>query len=200
MKEYCFSKYAYKPYREEALHCLIVDVILCLCMVALFAAINFGLSFLAFLIPAYLLLECFLNYRVALLSFLENRLGRYLQSEYEFESDEIEYSFSEKHGDSVLSKQKIMEKTIYKYVLLCKDKNGECVTLRMCMDYNKRKVLEDYVRNTQGKIHIAYGKYTGVIVEFFQPEGVMAAAKNNKEKEKIKREIDEELYRLNRFI
>ena len=109
MKEYRFSKIAFKPYREEALHCLIIDVIICLCMVALFAAVNFGLSFLAFLIPAYLLLECFLNYRVALLSFLENRFSLYSQSEYEFESDEVEYSFSAKHGDSVLSKQKIME-------------------------------------------------------------------------------------------
>lgn len=134
--------HAYEPYRREALYCLRVDLLIVFCGAIIVTIAGMPRIWPSFywIFPAYLLIELFLNYSLALIGTMEQRRELFIRRQVRIQKITREHSFSGRWG-SVISKLYPPNLMVDRYKMICLDENGEKLTLRSAMSLKKYRLL-----------------------------------------------------------
>ena len=177
-------KNAYKPYNIETAICFGLDILL-------FIILSIALYFLmhenpmAFaLIPAGLLIGYFIHYRLFILSRVELMRNEYPVQQLKIEDFYVEWwNFTWNISNDPFNTANLVnmvypkEKNVERYKLVCTDKNGNKIKLRIVASAKKRDLLRKICNNFADKyIPVYYGKRTKIVV-FFDTSNVKGEQK-----------------------
>ena len=162
--------HAYSPYRKEARYCLIVDLIIsvfgCVLVFYMYALVNKTAIWLLGAFPSLLIIESFVNYRLAILSLIEEKHQLVVQKTVTLGTFKKEDSASS-HWGSIIPKLYPKEMNMQRYKMRCIDTNGEKLTLRCAMSLRNAilfdKMMED---ETTRKRTLIIGKYSRIILKY----------------------------------
>ena len=161
----------YLPYIKEGIYALAIDVLICIILATfavVFGAVGVNSRFLLLVIPFYLAIECFVNYRIMLLSVIEVHLNLYEKKELQMISVKKAPELVGR-WDTVLNKIYSDYKYIEKDILRFRCADGRTIKLR-CVFYgtssvnSKAKSISAFERNHSNTEEIVYGKLTKVII------------------------------------
>jgi hypothetical protein len=160
------------PYIREMLYCLVVDIAGCSFCALLFVLTGiherYPLLFIAF--PAYLFVECFVNYRLVLLSLFERKHNCIVFEKVIVEKKYIESSASGWLWNSAMSKLYPAENNMQRYRLRCRMTNGKKVFYRIAMSSVKAQRIQAVLINLQyGQVDITYLRYSRIVIRINRP-------------------------------
>lgn len=159
---------AYSPYRKEALYCFVIDIITVFVCSAVFILIGIPhyapLLFLVF--PTYLVVEILINYRLAVLSILEEWNQIYVLKDILIVGIKIEDSASGRWG-SVIPKLYPKELGIKRYKIKCIDSNKAEMSLRCVMSNKNAKLLSSRIDSESALLRtVVIGRYSRIILKY----------------------------------
>ncbi len=164
-------KNSYIPYNREALYCFCIDTMILLLGSAGFICVNAHINapWIFGFIPFCYTVECFLNYKVSLLSKIEYRYNKYTIIRLRIAKLKIELSWSGSRSDhfnaSALKKLYPKNMHVEKYRIICYDELGKKYRLRMVMSGKKwEKMLKLIERRGDTYVPITFGKLTKVVL------------------------------------
>ena len=164
---------AYEPYRKEALYILIIYALYELGITVFFIPVYFvtGRDPAFFiLLPGILLFfavfAVLVNFRLAILSKIEERRNLYIRKEVEITDLRGE---SDLYGkwNNILPKLYPEHLGVDRHKILCIGPDGKKLTLRSAMSLKNAWLLADeIIKETGKKRTVLYGKYTHIIVKY----------------------------------
>ena len=158
---------AFAPYRKESVHCLLLDIVISIIGFGMFMLMNIpeidmGL-FLVF--PVYFLVEIFVNYRISILTLIEEHLLCVVRKDVTIENCQLEYSPSGRWG-SVIPKLYPSIMKVARYKIMCTDENGKKVKLRSVMSLKNVQRFRKMVETTSHPQSVIIGKYSRIILKY----------------------------------
>ena len=159
---------AYSPFRKEALFCFIVDVVILLICSAVFVVIELQkyAIWLFLVFPLYFLAEVFINYRIAILSLIEDRHQCIVFRTVVIEHVQIESSASG-HWGSVLPSLYPSQMRVQRYKIKCTDANGKKLSLRCAMSIRNAKLFDKMLESPSlRKRTVVTGKFSHIILKY----------------------------------
>ncbi len=161
---------AYEPYRKEAMHCFVeyILVVLACGVVFLIWKIQTPNIYIVLGIGCLLsfVLEIFLNYRLALLSWIEERRQLYEVKEVQMIRFKEEYFTSGKY-ESIIPKLYPKDIGVCRNKIKCIDSNNKNLSLRSAMGNKNAQMLIDEIKKRTGvRRTVMVGKYTHIIVKY----------------------------------
>lgn len=163
-------KRAYEPYRKEAMHCFLEYILVVLVCGVVFLIwriqnpniyIVVGIGCLLFFV-----LEIFLDYRLALLSWIEEHWRLYDIKEVQMVRIKVEYSPSGKY-ESIIPKLYPKELGVNRNKIKCIDFDNKKFSLRSAMGNKNAQILIDEINKKTGvRRTVKVGKYTHIIVKY----------------------------------
>ena len=169
-----FIKNAYKPYNIETAICFGLDILV---LIILSIALYFHMheNPMAFvLIPAGLFIGYFIHFRLFILSRVELMRNEYPVQQIKIEDFYVEWwnptwniSYDRFNTANLVNMVYPKEKNVERYKLLCTDKNGKKIKLRIVASAKKRDILRIIINNFADEyIPVYYGKRTKIVVFF----------------------------------
>ena len=171
------QKRAYTPYHKECLYCIGNDIhasgiILILTCVFAYkmddAAINDRTIFFSviFILIGFAVSECFLNYRLSIISVFERNKA--------FEKKKVqicqiveEASWSGHLWTSAISKLYPQSIDAGRYKLICQNDSGERIILRSVMSEKKRRIIAARIFDAKStKCVVYYGCYSKIVMYY----------------------------------
>ena len=165
---------AYSPYRKEALYCLGIDGIVAFvcCAVFFLQKVHTFAPALFLIIPGYFILEMLINYRLAILSFIEERNQSYIQKEISIVGMKIEDSASGR-WESAIPKLYAKNLRMNRYKIMCIDSNKEKISLRRVMSNKNAQLLSDKIHDESPlRRTVVIGKYSRIILKYCDKDDV----------------------------
>ena len=160
---------AYSPYRKEALYCFIVDILILIVSFIVIFSIKLETYTiqLLWIIPVYLIAEVFLNYRLALLSLIEEKCrGGTVLATVEIKRISRESSLSGR-WESVIPKLYPKEMRVERYKINCTDPNGKKIVLRRAMSMKNAQLFDKMIEcDSMRRRTVVIGKYSHIIVKY----------------------------------
>lgn len=155
---------AYESYYREALYCLIVDVLISLEIIIIACLLN--MPILIMLVPLMFLGDCFINYRIAILSLIEKISMKNKKIEVKVVDIKIESSWSGWNFESVIPKLYPQKDNVLRYKIVCFDTSGKKKIFRIVMSRKKYlKFLEIFIKpSNTPMISITYGQFTRIVL------------------------------------
>lgn len=167
---------AYEPYRKEALYCLVVDVLIilgCAAMVITTGVRDRGiLSLFGGFFVLFFVIEIFTDFRLGLLSRIEESCQLYVQLVIQVVQIKEEHSTSG-HWGSIIPKLYPKNLNVQRYKISCFDSNMKKLRLRSAMGEKNAQALYDIVtKNNSMKYTVLIGKYTHIIVKYCDKDDI----------------------------
>lgn len=165
---------AYSPYRKEALYCFAIDVIIVIVGIATLVCLGLPhyapVLFLIF--PGYFVLEILINYRLAILSIIEERTQNYILKDVSIIGMRVEDSASGRWG-SVVPKLYPGNIGMNRYKILCIDSNKHKLSLRRVMSNKNAQLLSDKIYDVSIlPSTVVIGRYSRIILKYCDEDGV----------------------------
>jgi len=162
-------KKAYEPYCKEFIYCFIIDIFIVISTIVIFITIGalneFPIIFI--IIPLYFIIECFINYRIFLLSRLEIKLSKNKTQNLKINKIKVESSASGWLWNSVIGKLYPKELGVERFKVECVDENNKTITLRMVMSIKKHEKFLYAIKSKPNSYEsITYGAQTKIILYF----------------------------------
>ena len=169
-----FIKNAYKPYNIETAICFGLDIlVLIILSIALYFHMQENpMSFV--LIPSGFFIGYFIHFRLFILSRVELMRNEYPVQQIKIEDFYVEWwnptwniSNDRFNTANLVNMVYPKEKNVERYKLLCTDKNGKKIKLRIVASAKKRDILRIIINNFADEyIPVYYGKRTKIVVFF----------------------------------
>jgi len=161
---------SYLPYIGEGVFCFAIDLLICIVGTIMFYWMGIAnISVWLFMVyPLYILAECFINYKIMLLSVLEVNMGLYEKEKLQYMTEKTAPEFVGK-WEPILPKLLPQYSYVEKSILLFKRADGTIIKLR-CVFYgtpyqrnprNNSSKEDSMLINAE---EIEYGRFSKVII------------------------------------
>lgn len=161
-------KRAVSPYHRESLYCVALDLMALVACTGLFALIGFEKSApsLFWILPLYLLVECFVNYRISIQSIIAIAFRHFTSQVLRIEKMSVESASSGWLWNSVIETLYPKALGIRRYKIRCREENGKSLKLRMVMSQQKASRIASLIVLQPGSGYlITYLGYSRIILD-----------------------------------
>lgn len=155
----------YRPYIKEFLYCLGIDALIILILII--CAVAFGEPLLhvvgLYVLPAFLVVETLLNYRLAILIFIERRSRSPIQRRAAVIAIDREWSASGKY-ESIIEKLYPKELEVSRYKIICETPENKRFRVRSVMA--GKRAFELYMMHMKGRLNgvtVTHGPLSKVV-------------------------------------
>jgi hypothetical protein len=172
----------YRPYLKEGLHCLLLDIVIILIgSLAFIVASQGSLNPLIYLFfPAYIIIECFVNYNIPIRIFIERKHCQERTSLGGIHGLDIEDSSSGWLFQSALNKIYPQELDVDRYKLILITNEGKRIKVRSVMARNRCNEISSMIfHGRMENVRIKYGALSKILFE------IIILDKKNKEINRI---------------
>ena len=163
---------AFSPYRKEAKHCLMKDVFLAfaLCiLIAIFVNSDKNLIVMFWIIPLYFFIECAINYRLAIITMIEEHKRCVITKNVLIENKKNEWSPSgPRYSDGAMPFLYPKGMKVERYKIKCTDiSTGKKIYLRCAMSLKNAELLNKMLacESTRNRT-VIIGKYSHIIIKY----------------------------------
>ena len=160
------KKRAYAPYRREALYCFAIDITIVAVGIVLFYLYDMHniIPWFPLIFAFYLLIEIFLNYWIAILSYVEQIFNLMTTDEIKLIKIYNAHSLSGKYGSIINS---LYSKKLNMGSYRIKAYGSKKIKLRTAISGKKWQIISDniYLGNADN-VRLTYGKLTHIIISF----------------------------------
>ena len=161
------KKRAYAPYRREALYCVAIGIAIVSVGSVLFYLYDIHniIPWFPIIFLCYLLIEIFLNYRIAILSYVEQIFNLTAIDEFKLIKIYDAHSLSGKYGESIINSLYSKKLNMGSYKI--KAKGSKKIKLRTAISGKKWQIISDNIYLCSAdNVKVTYGKITHIIISF----------------------------------
>ena len=166
---------AYFPYQVEAIYHLVIDIIIFFVMFFIFILTKLPRSFFAFIFIGVVLYFSFaivFIYKIALISIYEIRNNCREKKTIKILEIKNTLSLASRY-ENIISKLYDSNLNVERYKMKCIDENGKAIVLNCIVPMKSIVFLDEHTkRNPEAKHNVLIGKYSKVIIQFCDQDGV----------------------------